>query len=108
MNFNEYQSMAVSTAIYPEYTKIFYPALGLSGEVGELCNKIKKVYRDKNGEFTEETKQQLAGEIGDTLWYISALANDLGLHLDDIAQNNLLKLTSRKERGVIGGNGDNR
>ncbi len=108
MNMTEYQRKAVSTAVYPIYMKITYPALGLGGEVGEIQNKIKKIYRDKYGELDEDTREKLKGELGDALWYFAVLANDLGLNLGDIARSNLVKLQSRKERGVLKGKGDNR
>ena len=107
-NFIEYQEAAVKTAIYGEQNKIFYPALGLAGEAGEVCNKVKKIFRDNNGQLTEEKREELAAEIGDVLWYCAALANDLGLSLDIIAGLNISKLNLRKQAGTIGGSGDNR
>lgn len=109
MNFAEYQAKAATTALYPNQgNNLYYPALGLGGETGEVLNKIKKVMRDHHGEVTDEFREILKQELGDVLWYISALATELGLNLDDIAQTNLEKLFSRKQRGVITGNGDDR
>jgi len=108
MNFNDYQSKARETAIYPKEHAITYPALGLNGEAGEVAEKVKKMLRDDNGILTDERKSLLSKEIGDCLWYVANLASDLNLNLADIAQENLDKLFSRKERGVIGGSGDNR
>lgn len=104
MLFDDYQKEAKATAIYPEQYKIVYPALGLAGETGEVCEKIKKTIRDGK----DIDIQQLALELGDVLWYISAIASDAGISLDTIAQNNIIKLKSRKERNVISGSGDNR
>ena len=108
ITFTEYQISAVKTAIYGDHNKIFYPALGLAGEAGEVCNKVKKIFRDNNGQLTGEKREELAAELGDVLWYCAALANDLGLSLDIIARMNIIKLNSRKEAGTIGGSGDNR
>jgi NTP pyrophosphatase (non-canonical NTP hydrolase) len=108
MNFNDYQKTAVSTAIYPNKYSIIYPALGLGGESGEVLEKVKKMIRDSDGMFTDESKLAIKKELGDVLWYVANLANDLNLELDDIANTNLEKLLSRKERGVLGGSGDNR
>ena len=108
MNFNEYQVKAVETAIYGTGSTIIYPALGLANEAGEVLGKIKKVLRDKDGIFTGETNQAIGDEIGDVLWYMAALARDLGLSLDDIANKNIQKLMDRKARNVIQGSGDNR
>jgi NTP pyrophosphatase (non-canonical NTP hydrolase) len=108
MNFSEYQSEARKTAIYPDEFKVTYPALGLAGEAGEIANKVKKILRDDGGHVTEKRRESLAGEISDCLWYIAALATDLGLNLDDIAKHNIEKLHSRQIRGVLGGDGDTR
>ena len=102
MTFDEYQEFARSTAAYPEDCKIVYPTLGLCGEAGEVAEKIKKHMRDG---------RSLVGvglELGDVLWYISALADDLGVTLDEIAQANVDKLESRMRRNKISGDGDNR
>ena len=109
MNFTEYQNLALSTAIYPMMYKKVYPALGLCGEAGEVAEKIKKVIRDGvDYGYEEEFKAELTKELGDVLWYVAALASDLDISLNEIAENNLLKLASRKKRNKIGGSGDNR
>jgi NTP pyrophosphatase (non-canonical NTP hydrolase) len=108
MDCNEYQKRAVSTAIYPATHKVTYPLIGLAGEVGELCNSYKKVIRDSNGVITEEKRKQLKGELGGVSWYLAAVAADLGFTLEEILTYNLEQLQSRKERGVLGGSGDNR
>ncbi len=108
MTLNEYQSYALETAIYPEEARIIYPTLGLTGEAGEVADKVKKVIRDSNNEFTTEKKQELAKEIGDVLWYCATLSHDLGYTLDEIASMNYEKLHSRQVRGQLHGSGDNR
>ena len=108
MTFGEYQRKAVATAIYGAGNRVVYPTLGLCGEAGEVAEKIKKVLRDKEGVFLVEDKEQIKKELGDVLWYIANIANDLFINMDDIAKGNIEKLNSRKERGVIHGSGDNR
>lgn len=108
MTFEEYQRKAVATAIYGAGNRVVYPTLGLCGEAGEVAEKIKKVIRDKEGVFLVEDKEQIKKELGDVLWYIANIANDLFINMDDIAKGNIEKLNSRKERGVIHGSGDNR
>jgi NTP pyrophosphatase (non-canonical NTP hydrolase) len=108
MTLNDYQNEALSTAVYGNGSKIIYPTLGLAGEAGEVADKVKKVLRDNNGEFDEWRKLQIAAEIGDVLWYIAALTNDLGYTLEDIAKLNIGKLKSRRENNTIHGEGDNR
>ncbi|MCF0179534.1 MAG: nucleoside triphosphate pyrophosphohydrolase family protein [Bacteroidales bacterium] len=108
MTLNEYQEGARSTAIYPESRKIIYPTLGLTGEAGEVADKVKKVIRDNNDTFSEEKKHEIALELGDVLWYAASLAHDLGFSLDEVAKMNLDKLASRMKRDKIHGNGDER
>ena len=111
MTFEEYQKFCKTTAIYPDTTKLMYPALGLTGEAGEVANKIKKLVRDgvpKERKDLDAAKEQIAAELGDVLWYCAALASDLDVSLGRVAKDNMDKLTSRKERGKIGGSGDNR
>ena len=108
MELNDYQNRALETAIYPTEAKIVYPTLGLTGEAGEVADKVKKVIRDFKGEFSESVRYELAKELGDVLWYIAALSHDLGYTLEEIGEMNNAKLASRKQRGMINGNGDNR
>ncbi|KKT76387.1 MAG: hypothetical protein UW72_C0007G0034 [Parcubacteria group bacterium GW2011_GWF2_44_7] len=109
MDFKEYQQKSKKTAIYPDSGNNFiYPTLGLAGEAGEVAEKIKKVIRDKGGKIDGETVQAIKKELGDVLWYVAQLASELGLQLDEIAKENIEKLSSRLKRGVINGNGDER
>lgn len=108
MDFVDYQNRAVKTAIYGAGNAIVYPALGLANEAGEVLGKIKKVLRDKEGVFTDETNKAIGDEIGDILWYMAALCRDLGIELQNVAEDNIDKLRSRQERNVIQGSGDNR
>ena len=109
MEFNEYQKKSRQTAIYPQAGKNFiYPTLGLTGESGEVAEKIKKVIRDKEGIVDGETRQAVEKELGDVLWYVAQLATELNLSLNKIAEINLAKLVSRMKRGKIKGSGDNR
>ena len=109
MNFDNYQTEARKTAIYPNKDKNFiYPTLGLVGESGEVAEKIKKVLRDKNGNLDDDSKLALKKELGDVLWYLSNLCDELGFSLNDIATVNLEKLNLRLSRGKISGSGDDR
>ncbi len=109
MTFEEYQKISRETAIYPDKDKNFvYPTLGLVGETGEVAEKIKKILRDKNGVIDEETRKELSKELGDILWYLSQIATELGLFLEEITSLNIKKLQSRKDRGQLHGSGDNR
>lgn len=108
MKFSEYQEAAVETAIYPSTHRILYPALGMAGEAGEVANKVKKIIRDGANNQPEDWREQLAGEIGDVLWYCAALAHDLNIPLALIAAQNKDKLAARKQKGTLSGSGDKR
>ena len=103
-----YQQVAKQTAIYPREQAIIYPTLGLTGEAGEVANKVKKIIRDGTNKNNENLVQEISAEIGDCLWYISVLADDIGVKLSDIANSNLEKLENRKKKGTIHGSGDDR
>jgi NTP pyrophosphatase (non-canonical NTP hydrolase) len=107
--FNEYQQKSKATAVYPEGKNgLYYCALKLAGEAGEVAEHIGKAIRDDNCEITEERRAALRLELGDVLWYVSALCTELDLELSDVAHGNLDKLADRKARGVLGGSGDYR
>jgi NTP pyrophosphatase (non-canonical NTP hydrolase) len=110
MNFTEYQFQANSTAVYKERGRstvgaIAYCSLGLAGEVGEVCNKIKKIFRDGD---SPEKRAAIRDEMGDALWYMAALAYEFGWQLDGIAEDNLNKLAERRAKNTIHGEGDSR
>lgn len=106
--FDGYTEIALTTKIYNEKYKYIYTALGLVNESGEVAGKIKKILRDNDGVFTDENKKEIAKELGDVLWYLAVLSDELGINLSKIAKMNLEKLLNRKERGVLKGSGDNR
>ena len=107
MTFNEYQQKALSTAIDKD-NELCHRVLGLVGETGEIAEKIKKLIRDHDGDMAKLDIDDMKKELGDVLWYVATFADLLGLKFDDIAEANVAKLASRKQRGVLGGSGDNR
>ena len=108
MELSEYQRLSRSTAEYPRREALTYPALGLAGEAGEVADHAKKVIRDDGGEVTPQRREAMAKELGDVLWYVAQLASELGLELEQVAQDNLDKLLSRQRRGALSGSGDER
>lgn len=113
MNFNDYQTQAASTLTqdhaYGDFdAQLMAQILGLVGESGEFAEKVKKLIRDKAGKIGEEDKAELLKEVGDILWYVNIVSHLLGSSLEQVAQDNLDKVLSRKDRGVTKGKGDNR
>lgn len=109
LTFDAYSEDALATAVYPNKgNNAIYPALGLCGESGEVAEKLKKVIRDKEGVIDDDTRAALKKELGDVLWYVNALSGELGFTLAEVATANIEKLHSRRDRGKIHGEGDNR
>ncbi|HEV7586270.1 MAG TPA: nucleoside triphosphate pyrophosphohydrolase family protein [Solirubrobacteraceae bacterium] len=108
MDLSEYQQRSRQTAEYPREAWLAYPALGLAGEAGEVAEHAKKAIRDDGGSVSEERRAAMSKELGDVLWYVAQLASELGLELEDVARENLEKLSSRQQRGVLSGSGDER
>ncbi len=108
VELSDYQERSRSTAKYPRGAALTYPALGLAGEAGEFADNMKKAIRDDGGQITPRRREAMGKELGDVLWYVAQLATELDLELEQIAQDNLDKLRSRMERGVLSGSGDER
>ncbi|MFT4308335.1 MAG: nucleoside triphosphate pyrophosphohydrolase family protein [Candidatus Woesearchaeota archaeon] len=116
MEFNDYQRAAKTTARYPKERALHYLAPFIAGEAGELAGRYAKIVRTDYGdedpqeiiEGDESLKTYFIKELGDILWGVALLADEIGVELDDVARINLEKLKSRAERGVIKGSGDDR
>lgn len=113
MDFDEYQMKIREFDFFQEtedYSSVAFleKVLGLSGEAGEVSDKIKKIIRDKNGVVDEKDGREIAKELGDTLWYLASIARYIGYDLSEIADMNVRKLSDRKNRGKLHGEGDNR
>jgi NTP pyrophosphatase (non-canonical NTP hydrolase) len=103
MNLDEYQERAKRTDlnVVSKENDLDYYVLGLTSEAGEVAGRMKIIHRNKDGILSDVDKQGVARELGDVLWYISALAEKLGFTLGDIAEMNLQKLYSRKENNEL-------
>jgi NTP pyrophosphatase (non-canonical NTP hydrolase) len=117
MQFDEYQQVALSTAVYGKAQEgvdgnLVYPALGLAGEAGEYVDKVKKHWRNTQSmsahNLTPEQRIEFAKELGDVLWYLAVSAKELGFTFQEVAQMNINKLLDRRKRGVIKSEGDSR
>ncbi len=115
MDMNTYQAKALTTDTFNVPNEVdlkdfglINKVLGLSGESGEVADKIKKILRNKDGAIKEEERLEIIKELGDVLWYLATLSRYLGADLDQVAKVNLDKLADRHKRGVIKSKGDNR
>lgn len=102
---NDYQTQAAATVTLPDPV---YFTLGLTGEAGEIAEKIKKILRNYDGDFSQLDIEDITKELGDVLWYLAMLARAFNVNLEDVATVNLAKLADRAARGVIKSTGDNR
>ena len=115
MQFNDYSIKAISTLTDKQShqygdvdARLMSQVLGLSGEVGEVVEKFKKILRDKSGMISEDDHAAIIKELGDVLWYVNSISHLLGSSLEEVAQKNNDKLLSRQSRRKIHGSGDDR
>lgn len=95
-SFAAYQKFTRTTAIYPgsdgygddAIPALSYLGLGLVGESGEIADKVKKVIRDGNSELTDERREAILAEAGDVLWYVTRIADHIGVTLGEIVAGN--------------------
>lgn len=108
-DFNAYQRESRKTwsLIHTDHA-IVYPTLGLTNEAGEVAGKVKKIFRDKGGQISEQDREALKQELGDVLWYLTQICTELDITLQEVAEANIEKLFSRLERNQIRGDGDHR
>ena len=120
MNFDEYQKLAIKTDLDAEFldevmekrslntVAFINKVLGIAGEAGEFADKIKKIMRDKKGEFNDEDREAIIKELGDVLWYVAVVTLYLGMPMSELASKNIEKLQSRMKRNALQGSGDDR
>lgn len=103
LDFDDYQWTSQGTAVYPgmgEFVGLAYATLGITGEAGEVAEQVKKMWRD-DGEITSERLNAIKEELGDVLWYVAAVCEELGLKMGDVASGNLIKLQNRVKTNTI-------
>ena len=110
---NDYQEAAKECDLFRrtgDYNTVAFieKVLGLVGEAGETADKVKKILRDKEGMISEGDKREVVKELGDVLWYVAMIAEYLEVPLKEVAETNIEKLRSRKQRNLLHGAGDNR
>lgn len=108
MTIKDYEEGVIKTARYPKKIGLLYCTLGLVGESGEVAEKVKKLYRDKDGLVSPQFRKDIVKELGDVMWYVTNTAKELGLTLEEVMQANLDKVQLRVKTNTIHGDGDNR
>lgn len=111
MDIRDYQHAADETAVYPgrgSFGGLMYVTIGLNEEAGEFAGKIKKALRDNGGQLSEERREAAKGELGDVAWYWLQCCYELEVSPVEVLSSNIEKLRSRKARGTLQGEGDNR
>lgn len=109
MTFDEYQKKSKFSITLPKLVyDLKYLGLALAGETGELAEKIKKLFRDHNGKVDGVRKLEIIKEMGDIVWYLARMSEALDTPFSQVAEANMKKIKSRKDRGQIHGSGDNR
>lgn len=107
-SINAYQDFCATTWVNHDHPEMQVPhaALGLTGEAGEVAELIKKAIRGDNDGVVD--REKLTKELGDVAYYLVTLARLHGIDADEILWANVAKLTSRQQRGVLKGSGDER
>ena len=100
MDWETYREWTRTTAVYPKDREEEYLMIGLANEVGEVLGKYKKQVRGDGDKYKE-----IRDELGDVMWYLGRLYD---MTLIEVLHENFLKLTDRKNRGVLKGDGDSR
>ena len=105
VNWADFYSGWVEKKILTEgQERLYENTLGLVGEAGEVAEKMKKLVRDSS-KFSNE---EILKELGDVVFYATALANIYGRGLQEVLELNIKKLDDRQKRGKLKGSGDNR
>lgn len=95
LTLNEYQKQAARTRNPKVKEPILEGLMGLNGEAGEALEVLKKaMFQGHEIDF-----DKIAEEIGDCLWYLSEVADAIGVPLEIIAMDNLNKLKNRYPDG---------
>lgn len=105
MTLAEYQALAQRTSHAGKRSdKLENACLGLAGECGEVCDIVKKALFQGHA----LDRAGLIEEAGDVLWYLAELAAGLGVSLEDMAVQNVMKLRRRYPSGFDAGRSRNR
>ncbi len=104
MNTRKYSLWVEDKIMTTGKDRLIENTLGLVGEAGEVAEKIKKLIRDES----RFTSAEIVKELGDVVFYATAIANYYNSSLDEVLKVNVDKLNGRAERGTLSGSGDNR
>jgi NTP pyrophosphatase (non-canonical NTP hydrolase) len=104
----DWQAACEATAVYPgmgTLPGLMYCALGLAGEGGEVAEEVKRAYRNQesvdDGLVTDKRSEKIEDELGDVLWYVAQICNELDLRMDQVMLRVANKLRDRRERHAL-------
>jgi NTP pyrophosphatase (non-canonical NTP hydrolase) len=97
INTSPYEDFVQETAFFPKDQALLYLGTALAGEVGEVCNEIKKCCRDEKNVLTYARREKILDECGDVLWYLTALVSQLDSDLKTVMFHNMMKIVARRE-----------
>lgn len=98
-NYPSYQFKSIAAWVNnSEVRSLLYTGNALAGEVGELCNLVKKVIRDHDGIVYPEIKDKIISEIGDIRFYLSRACDLIGVTDRECEEVNLDKIMRRKHK----------
>lgn len=102
MDLFNYLVFAQKTAVYPKIGYNWqYPLIGLTGELGELANILKKAIRDDGGIISQDRKEKCLDELGDIFWYLTMLCFELNINPNAVLDHNVEKLRKRLESNTV-------
>lgn len=87
----------------PNLIPVLWAAAGLNAEAGEVIGVLEKAMR--RGMSLNEVRDKVRDELGDTIWFAFAVANALGVRIDDIVEDNISKINRRIYLGQISSEG---
>ena len=102
MNANERLALIVKrTAQDHIYNNLYYAALGLTSEAGEVAGEVKKIIRNDKNSLTNGRSERILDELSDVLWYVQAMCVCIDSDLDELIEHLDFKLTDRMNHGTI-------
>lgn len=98
MDAFEYQTQLRNFIDYPVELGPYYTILGIYDELGKLSEKLRESLKDKDGNFSDRDIQRLEISIGDIIFYLTCMCNDLNININQVLEMNLKKQNLIKQK----------